>query len=41
MITDGRSEMREGMVSKDSDEHVGKFKQALTISNNNDNKWGK
>ena len=35
MITDRRSEIQEGMVSKDSGEHVDKFKQTLTLSNNN------
>lgn len=28
-------------VSKDFGEHVGKFKQALTLSNNHDSMWEK
>lgn len=41
MITDRRSEMQEGIVSKYSGEHEGKLKQALTLSNNNENKCAK
>lgn len=40
MITDRGYEIQEGMVRKDSGEHVGKFKQTLTLSNDRYKKLG-